>query len=101
MPDEITSQYNWNAKAYRVYLAYESLKNNAESRESFFENYRGIWDDEAAYTQDWYESCYNMSELPEWVRDHVDWDSLSKDLFSSSVYSDDSSDRGIYVFENS
>ena len=98
--DEISNRPDWNAQAYRAYLSCTSLKNNWESRKSFFECYRGEWNSEEAYAEDFYESIYGMDRIPEELRSHIDWESYSNDLFQGECYSDDSSDRGVFVFVN-
>ena len=85
-----------NREAYRAFLSWERLKNNAESRKQFEERYKGIWT-EASYARAWHESTHDMSALPEWARGNIDWASKAKKMFSTDFYAI-SIEKGAYDY---
>ena len=92
-----------NRAAYRLFLKWEHRVNNEESRKAFVDRYRGEWDTEAAYAEHRYEASYDMDELPEWARGHVDWPSIAKEMFSTDFYGIDSTHGWVgfvHVFSN-
>lgn len=44
------------------------------------DNYRGQYDSWADFAREWHEETGTLNELPDWVRYHVDWDSVGREF---------------------
>lgn len=70
-----------------------------EAKEMLEERYHGEYSSRADFAQDFFESCYDIKDVPEIVRYHIDWDSLARDMFMDG-FTDIESGSRIYVFSD-
>ena len=82
-----------------AYAAYASHVGAVHADEAGFENaYCGEWDSEQAYGENLFDECY-ASEVPNHVRNYIDYEAFARDLFMGDYFSIDH-DSGVYVFNN-
>ncbi len=95
---ELAAAIEEHGDAFAAFYGYQDQADTvAECVEAFEDAYRGEWDSERDYAEQFAEDC--GYEVPEWLRYHVDWDSVARDLFCGDCYSVDAS-PGVYVFVN-
>lgn len=58
-----------------------------EAEDFISDRYRGTYDSWADMAQELTEETHDMSELPEWVRGHIDWESVGRDFEHSGDFS--------------
>ncbi|MEX2170710.1 MAG: antirestriction protein ArdA [Pirellulales bacterium] len=84
-----------HGEPFGAYAAHVDTESATE--ESFLDAYRGHWDSELAYAQDLFDELY-AHELPEHLRNYINYEAFSRDLFLDGYFSIRSSDFGVYVF---
>jgi antirestriction protein len=73
---------------------------NEEDVEQFRESYRGLWDSEVAYVENYIEETNLLDAMPEDLRGYFDTKSYAHDLFMSDYASSDAPGSQVYVFDN-
>ncbi len=84
-----------HGEAFAAYAGY--VGNESASEESFLDAYRGHWNSELAYAQELFDELY-AHETPEHLRNYIDYEAFSRDLFLDGYFSFKSSEFGVYVF---
>lgn len=64
----------------------------------FRDSYRGCWESEADFAENWYNDCYG--EIPKFLQYHIDWESVWRGEFSYSGYYSGGSYKSVHIFEN-
>lgn len=69
------------------------------SEDDFDERYRGEWDSPAEYVDEFINDCYDLSDVPDFIRYHIDYDGIARDMrLNGDVYFSDD-DGPCHVFE--
>lgn len=77
-----------HGEAYR--LRYEDIGGF-----DFYEQYQGCFEDEGDFAE---SISDNLGEIPDWVRPHVDWDSVARDIMMD--YSSYDGNEGCHIFRD-
>lgn len=52
-----------------------------EDAESFvLMHYRGAYEDLAEFAEELYSECYDLDQIPDFLRGHIDWDGVARDM---------------------
>ncbi len=95
---ELAEAIEEHGQAFAAFYDYQDQADTvAECVSAFQDAFRGEWDSETAYAEQFAEDC--GLEVPEWLACHVDWDSYARDLFCGELYSVDTN-GGVFVFES-
>ena len=95
---ELAEAIEEHGDAFAAFYGYQDQGDTvAESVDVFEEAYRGEWDSERDYAEQFAEDI--GLEIPEWLAGYVDWESYARDLFCGDYYSVDAN-PGVYVFSN-
>lgn len=69
--------------------------------ESFLsEHYRGRYKDLAEFAEELCSECYDLEQLPELLRGHIDWDGVARDMVYGGDIKEIRYDGRSYVFWN-
>lgn len=68
--------------------------------DKFEEAYRGNWDNEEDFAEEWAESVGLLPQIPEDVRYYFDFGRFANDLFLGDFYSISDGDGGVFVFRD-
>ena len=98
---ELASAIEEHGAAFAAFYDYQDQADTVEECVTAFgEAYRGQWDSESDYAEQFAEDCGYLGELEDNpLRYCIDWNSYARDLFCGGFYSVDAS-PGVYVFEN-
>lgn len=61
-------------------------ENETEVENFISERYRGKYDSWSDFAQELTEETHDMSEIPEWIRYHIDWESVGRDFEHSGDF---------------
>lgn len=92
MADHITR----HGEAWARWAKYHGLEHALEN--DFDEAYRGHWDSEKEYAQEFAESTGAMPTDNSWPQSYIDWEAAARDLFIDLI-SVPASGSGIYVYQ--
>lgn len=70
--------------------------NSDEWGDMFTDSYRGEYSSMADYAESLCNDCYDMRDVPEWVKGHIDWESMGREMEADCWTAE--SDSGVYVF---
>ena len=68
--------------------------------DAFNEAYAGTYSSVEDYAQESTEECYDMKKLPEFLRYHIDWEGVARDMEQSGDIWTADGGRGVHVFRN-
>lgn len=83
---------NEHGPAVAAYLA------NGYDLDSFEDDYRGEWDSEADYAEEFARETGAVSDDMAWPLDYIDWERVGRDMFIDSHWSADAPGCRIYAF---
>jgi antirestriction protein len=61
---------------------------DTDPEEFISDRYRGEYDDWSDFVQEMVEETHDMNALPDWVRNHIDWESMAWDWQCSGDFSE-------------
>lgn len=67
--------------------------------DGFSDAYRGEWDSERAYAENYIDDCYNLDEMMGSLACYFDYDQFAHDLFMGDLYSIRGADGALHVFD--
>lgn len=68
--------------------------------EKFQESYRGEYASLTDYAEEFIDGCYSLKEIPDIIRNHIDYEGLGRDMeLGGDIFTVDGG-RGCYVFDN-
>lgn len=68
--------------------------------DNFRDSYCGEYESPAHYAEDFHESTGSLSSVPEFLRYHIDWESVARDMRHDGYYFRETGPRTCYVFHN-
>jgi antirestriction protein len=78
---------------------YEDRHEVTDDFESDFEDaFRGVWDSERDFTEDFVESLGLLADAPEDLKRYFDYEAYARDLFINDFWSSELSDYSVAVF---
>ena len=57
--------------------------------DGFEEAYQGEWDSEEDFAENLIVDCYDLSGVPDFIRNNIDWRGIARDLFSDGYSYED------------
>lgn len=92
---ELAEAIEEHGQAFGAFYGYQDQADTVDECVTAFQDaYRGEWDSEAAYAEDYADNCI---EIPEHIVPYFDYEAYARDLFCGDYYSVDSP-GGVYVF---
>lgn len=88
--------------AFSAFLSYHGSYYSGkldDALSDFQDAFRGEYQSEEAYAEEFLDSTGEMSEVPEWAQPYFDMEKYARDMFMGDVYSIDTP-GGIYVFSH-
>lgn len=95
---ELAAAIEEHGEAFLAYL--DAFGDCDTSEDDFQDRYRGEHNSPADFAQDFCEECYDMREVPDWLRFHIDWDSVANDMRCSGYVLFHDFNGTLYVFWN-
>lgn len=72
-----------------------------EDAESFvLVHYRGRYEDLAEFAEELYSECYDLDQIPDFLRGHIDWEGVARDMVYGGDIREIRHDGFSYVFWN-
>ena len=68
--------------------------------EEFQDRYRGEWDTEEDFAAQWTEDTGGVVGVSEYLQNHIDWQSIARDMKLGGDFYFSRGSTGVYVFEN-
>ncbi len=68
--------------------------------DQFEDRYRGQWETVEAFAGDWTEDTGGLSNVSEYLQNHIDWGSVAREMEVSGEFYFAKQTNGVYVFEN-
>ena len=91
-----------HGSAFAAYIGHVGIEYSAQDWdaviEQFREAYRGEYVSMANFAEEWASDCYGLDAIPAWLANHIDWESLGKEMELDSFWNAESP-SGVYVFE--
>ena len=78
-------------------LFYNDSRDLDSAEEHFEEAYQGEWDSEEEFTMNLIEETTDLTDIPDFIRHHIDWEGVAQDLFIDDYWSEEMSDGSIVV----
>jgi len=83
-----------------AYAAYTANVGGFADESEFEDSYRGEWESQQAYAEDYIDSVYDLDETIGSLASYFDYESFARDLFMGDCYSVDSENGSVFVFSN-
>ena len=68
-------------------------------QEQYQDSYYGQWDSEEDFAYQWHENCDHLNGVPDFLRNHIDWDSVARDMFLDGFFSGTDENGCLHVFD--
>lgn len=68
------------------------------AKEHFEDAYQGEWSSEQDFAEDSIGDCYDLSDVPDFIKYHIDWAGIARDLFISDYTSERMDNGKLAVF---
>ena len=80
-----------------AFAAYaDTVGTDYATADGFQDAYRGEWDSEQAYAEEFYDDVW---DIPEHLESYIDWERVARDLFINDCVSADNPAGGVFVFD--